>query len=213
MPTSDYHTKDGKRVPGVTTILNRFKDSGGLIYWAWQQGKEGKDFRETRDTAAEAGTLAHSMVFNHLKGELVLPPLLLDKTQERAYKAFQNYLSFEKQSNVKIIALETPMVSEQHRYGGTPDALMEIDGKLALGDWKTSNGVYEDMLLQLGGYAILWEENHPEQPITGGFHLCRFAKEAGDYSHHYWDTLDEAKEMFLLLRRAYELDKLLKKRV
>src|ERR1051326_3779732 len=34
MPTQPYRTKNGKRVPGVTTILSRFKDSGGLIWWA-----------------------------------------------------------------------------------------------------------------------------------------------------------------------------------
>ena len=30
---------DGKRVPGTTTIIGRFKDSGGLLYWAFEQGK------------------------------------------------------------------------------------------------------------------------------------------------------------------------------
>ena len=33
-PTRDYRTADGKRVPGTTTILDRFKDAGGIIWWA-----------------------------------------------------------------------------------------------------------------------------------------------------------------------------------
>src|SRR6185369_1711903 len=33
-PTQGYRTADGKRVPGTTTILDRFKDSGGIIWWA-----------------------------------------------------------------------------------------------------------------------------------------------------------------------------------
>jgi len=33
-PKEGYYV-DGKRVPGVTTILGRFKESGGLIHWSW----------------------------------------------------------------------------------------------------------------------------------------------------------------------------------
>lgn len=33
-PKSGYYTKAGVRVPGVTTVIGRFKDSGGLIHWA-----------------------------------------------------------------------------------------------------------------------------------------------------------------------------------
>ena len=40
---------EGQRLPSVTTVLSRFKDSGGLIHWAWSLGKEGKDYREERD--------------------------------------------------------------------------------------------------------------------------------------------------------------------
>jgi len=34
IPTQGYRTADGKRVPGTTTILDRFKDAGGIIWWA-----------------------------------------------------------------------------------------------------------------------------------------------------------------------------------
>ncbi len=35
-----YRTEAGKRVPGVTTVLGRFKDSGALIRWAERMGRE-----------------------------------------------------------------------------------------------------------------------------------------------------------------------------
>ena len=62
MPTQIYKTKDGKRVPSVTTITGRFKESGGLIWWAWDLGIQGIDYRKVRDSAADAGTLAHAMI-------------------------------------------------------------------------------------------------------------------------------------------------------
>ena len=59
-PKGGYKLADGTKVPGVTTVIGKLKDAGPLMYWAWQQGVEGKDFRETRDAAASAGTVVHA---------------------------------------------------------------------------------------------------------------------------------------------------------
>ncbi len=209
---------DGKRVPGVTTIIGRFKDSGGLLYWAFEQGKaaergEIERLYDKRDEAAESGTLAHSMVETHIKGKDILPLRegVLQATWEEAEAAFNAYLSWERMTKLEIVEQEMPLVSAEHRYGGCPDAIGKIDGELCLVDWKTSSGVYTDYLIQLAAYKHLYEENRDEK-LTGGFHLCRFAKKHGDFAHHYYPNLDEAWEQFLLFRRAYEIDKGLKKR-
>jgi len=215
-PASGYRLKDGTRVPGVTTIIGRFKDSGGLLYWAFEQGQaaergEISNLYDKRDEAADAGTLAHNLVEEHLKGNE--PTILIgDDIGKQAWQGYQNYLRWEKTTNMKIVSLETPMVSEVYKFGGTPDAMM-VGGKLAMGDWKTSNAIYPDHIIQLAAYKVLWEENHPDQPIDGGFHLCRFSKEHGDFAHHFWSELDDAWEQFLLFRQAYDIDKKLKKRV
>ena len=62
-PKQGYKTQDGKRAPGVTTIIGRFKDSGGLLWWAFEQGKaaergEINSLYDKRDEAGDAGTLA-----------------------------------------------------------------------------------------------------------------------------------------------------------
>jgi hypothetical protein len=38
----------------------------------------------------------------------------------------------------------------------------------------------------------------------GWFHLCRFAKEQGDFSHHYFPSLDDEAETFLLMRDLFD---------
>lgn len=205
---------DGKPVPGVTSILSRFKESGALMWWAWDQGRQGKDFRETKQKAADAGTLAHDMVEHDIYGQ----PFDRSKHDEtlikRAQGAFEAYQEWKEQTSLQIAEAEVPLLSRTYGFGGTLDALF-VRGKLALGDWKTSNGVYADYLLQLAAYQILWEENHPDQPITGGFHLLRFSKANDDgdpisFAHHYWSQLNVAKEQFLHLLAAYKLDKRVK---
>jgi len=143
---------------------------------------------------------------------LVTYPSVDSEIVKQAWQGYQNYLRWEKTTNMQIVSLETPMVSEVYKFGGTPDAMM-VGGKLAMGDWKTSNAIYPDHIIQLAAYKVLWEENHPDQPIDGGFHLCRFSKEHGDFAHHFWSELDDAWEQFLLFRQAYDIDKKLKKRV
>jgi hypothetical protein len=210
----DGYFIDGEKVPGVTSVLSRFKESGALMYWAWQQGKEGKDFRETKQAAADAGTVAHDMVEHDIYGQRFDESGIDPSILSAARGAYDAYKEWKDQTHLQVAEAEVSLLSRIHRFGGTLDALF-IRGKLALGDWKTSNGVYADYLLQLGAYQILWEENYPERPITGGFHLLRFSKQqnADDpiaFTHHYWSQLDVAKQQFLLLLEAHKLDKRIK---
>jgi hypothetical protein len=222
-PKGGYKNKAGKRVPGTTTITGRFKDSGALLWWAFGQGKsaergEIESLYDKRDEAAEAGTLAHAMIESYIKGMAWADhPDVTGKESaevvEQATKGFDNARKWLDQTSIEIVLTEPELVSELHQFGGSPDAIGKLDGKYCLLDWKTSNGLYPDFLIQVGGgYVLLVNECLPEYPITGGIHVCRFSKEFGDFHHHYFDDLPEAREQFLLFRQAYENDKLLKKR-
>ena len=214
-PKEGYRLADGTRVHGTTTIISRFKDSGALMQWAFRQGKEGKrSLYEDAEKAADIGTYAHALVEAHIKGETppACPANLTMDDAKKAGTAFGAYKTWAENFKVRIVEQECLLVSEKHRFGGTPDAIGIVGNELCLLDWKTSNAVYSDYLIQLAAYRHLWEENRPGQPITGGFHLLRFAKEHGDFAHHYFPDLSNAWRMFLLYREAYEIDKELKKR-
>jgi hypothetical protein len=218
-PKAGYYVGDQK-VPGVTTLIGRFKDSGGLLHWAFDQGKAAQrgeiaNLYDKRDSAAEAGTLAHSLVEAKIHG-LPLPDLLSypKEIALQATQGYENYLRWQEDNKIEIVHQETEMVSAKHLFGGCLDAIGKNSrGELCILDWKTSNGVYPDFMIQIAAYDRLWAENHPDMPLTGGFHLLRFAKEHADFAHHYWSELDVAWEQFLLFRKAYDLDKIIKKRV
>src|SRR5690606_12478737 len=129
----------------------------------------------------------------------------------KAQKAFGAFLEWVEQTQLVVTHTEMPLVSEKYRFGGTFDALL-VRGKRSMGDWKTSGKVYGEYLAQVAAYGILWEENFPDQPIDGGYHLLRFDKEYGDFHAHWWSELEARKRFFLRLREAYEDDKELKKR-
>lgn len=214
-PQNGYRLADGTRVPGTTTIISRFKESGGLIHWAWDLGMNGKDYRQVRDDAGGAGTLAHALVDAHIKKQPIDEVLFAradEETRTKAESAFGAFLSWERMTNLEIVETEMQLVSEAHRYGGTPDAIGIVSGDLCLVDWKSSNSVYADYLLQLAAYKNLWNENNPDRQVQG-MHLIRFSKDHGDFSHRFYPELDQAWRAFVLCRELYELDKAIKKRV
>ena len=217
-PKGGYKLQNGEKAPGVTTVIGRFKESGGLLFWACEQGRaiergEIKTLYDKRNEAADAGTLAHALVEAYINN-LPLPALPDNEIGKQAQQGFENYLRWQEDNRIQVMKQEMEMVSESYRFGGCPDALgVDSRGNLCIMDWKTSGGIYIDYLLQIAAYKILHEENHPDQPITGGYHLLRFSKENADFHHHYWSELEDAKEMFVLLLRAYEIDKRLKKRL
>jgi predicted RecB family nuclease len=205
-----YKTADGKRVPSVTTILSRFKDSGGLLYWANNQGLDGKTLAEARKAPLDTGSLVHRMIEAEIHGdERPEVPEEYAAGVESAYGAWREWME---SYDMKIEATEWPLVSETYRFAGTIDLVMrDRQGRLAIGDIKAANSIYVDHLLQLAAYGELWNGSDEEQ-VTGGYHLLRFSKENGDFAHHHFPSLDDAHRLFLVLREAYDLDKIVKKR-
>ena len=215
MPRIPYKNKDGKRLPGVTTIAGAFKPSiEGLLIWANRLGQDGKTLEEGRDSATEPGTCVHAMIEAYLRGldphevEKQYPPDVVDK----ASNAFLNFLTWAETHKLKPVAIEPNLISEAHQYGGTPDLIAEMNGKLSLVDWK-SGRVYEHVLLQLAAYREAWFENNGGSRIEG-FHVLQIPRneEIPSFTHRYWESLpEEAFPTFLKLRECYESFKILKK--
>jgi hypothetical protein len=214
MPTTDYRLQDGTRVPGTTTVISASLgwNKGALMHWAWEEGKAGRHYRETREAAADAGTLAHAMVDAHIRGvPFTMPsdvPGPVERLARLSYDAFRSWFDA---SRIELVETEMQLVSRAHRFGGTPDAVGRLKDQVALLDWKTSKAIYSEYLIQLAAYEHLWNVNRGEQ-ITGGIHVCRFDKGTGGFSHHWWpsEALRPAWRAFLALRELYDLQRQMK---
>jgi hypothetical protein len=217
-PKLGYFLKDGTKVPGVTDITGRFMDKGGLMHWAFQQGKKGmKSLYEKRDEAGEIGTIVHGMAELALKGrchdeiqayaQTAMPDLAM---RRRAQSLFDQFDDWRGTYRVTPYKQETSLVSERHQYGGTNDLTLSVGNELAMLDIKTSPAVYPDNLIQLAGYKGLWDENFSDTPVRGGFHLLLIPKDGSGLKHYYYPQLRKAWSQFMLYRQAYALDAELK---
>lgn len=204
-----YFNQAGKRVPGTTTISGLLDKSRFLVPWANRLGLQGIDSSKYVDEKAAAGSLAHAMVLDHLKGE---EPDLKAYTQyqiDQAENSFLKYLAWEQQHDIEVMFCEEPMVSEQYQFGGTMDLHARVDDRPELVDFKTGKGIYQDHWIQVGGgYAIIMKE------LGYDFEAVRILQIGRDESEGFneyirTDTSVE-QEIFLHLRQIYELQKQLR---
>lgn len=213
MPTIPYKLKNGTKVSGVTTIINENLawNKQQLMYWAWKEGSEGRNYRDTAQKAADSGTICHYLIECDLKS---VKPDLTQYPKEAIDKAetgYINFLTWKKERNFEVVATEIHLVSEVHEFGGTPDCIVKINGKKKLFDWKTSRGLYQDMLFQLAAYYELYNENFPKDPIIDGTTLLQFNKENMSYKEYFWDRFPGwVFEDFLNLKKLHDHKKLMK---
>ena len=200
---------DGTRPPSVTTILSDVLAKPALIHWAWDLGTKGINYRAFRDDLAEVGKLTHKMILTHLKKETLVFDEYSKEVINRAETAFLKYLEWEGQHRVEPQIVEEPLVSEIHRFGGTPDFLGMVDGKLTLIDFKSSKAIYDDYFYQLAAYAILHGEGGSIPENYRILRIGRIPEEAFEDRQHN-GTLEVQKKIFLACLEIYKLKKLTK---
>lgn len=216
MARQNYELKDGTKVSGVTTIISQNLGWGaeGLKYWAWNEGREGRDYRDSSKSVALAGTIAHYLIDCDIKKhdpELETRyPNATPGQIEKGKNGYMNYLSWKGMMKIKIIMTEVPLISEAFQFGATIDCIAMVKKSLCILDWKTGKAVYPNMMIQLAAYKHVWEEVYPKKLLSGGFHLLHIERENAAFHHHHWGELDDAWQAFLLLLRLNELKKKLK---
>jgi hypothetical protein len=192
IPTQVYRV-NGVRVPSVTTVIgqNLGWSKDALLWWANQEGLQGRNHRETSNKAADAGTLGHGMVEREVKN---LEPIDLGPYSEdlrsKAVRAYMAWGKWRDSVDFHLLASEISLVSRSWGYGGTLDIVAMVQGQRALVDLKTGNGVYADHIIQLSAYQQLWSETHPDEPLDKII-LLRLGKDDGEFDPHTWDASDE----------------------
>ncbi len=138
--------------PSTTTILNAYPQSAHLVKWIAEQGWS--EAQRIKSEAGEAGTRVHTAVQSLLEGEqLTREPFSL----EEWYK-ISTFVSWHKEYNPEIIALEMPIFSRKYKFAGRLDCIAKVGGEINVIDWKTSSSIYPHFPLQFASYAQAVEE-------------------------------------------------------
>lgn len=187
------YSLDGRRCPGVTTIIRNSSPAGGLLKWSARMAAEWTlthyDARETlgdkqwlqaainaadeaRDAAADRGRQIHAAADALASGEPVdVPADIADRARL--------IIDFLDTWQAKVLARECVVFHTGHRYAGQFDVIAELaDGARWLLDYKTGSGIYADVALQLAAYRnaeyIVWngeDRKMPRVDKTGVVHV------------------------------------------
>ena len=139
------YTIDGVWYPRVTKIVS-VKAKPALLYF-YAEAANYKDGYAITQKSAEEGTLVHNII----EGLLLDKKPNIDPSVKPAIDAFMKFWE-EKNIQVAPDLIERRVVSYDHRYAGTVDAIALIDGKLGVLDIKTSQAIYRDYNLQTSAY-------------------------------------------------------------
>ncbi len=158
-----YYNKDGKLLPGVTTILGVL-NKPALVPWANNLGLAGINVREYVDILATVGKIGHDMICCHNKGVRFQANGERADLIDKAENCFLSYLSWEKQHKVEPILCEEPLVSEVYGFGGTIDMFATVDDIPTIVDYKTGKAIYPEHIYQVAAYRQLLIERDMQFP-------------------------------------------------
>jgi hypothetical protein len=158
-----YRLEDGSVCPGVTTITGQLGwNKQMLINWANKLGLKGLDANKYRDDKADIGTLAHSMILANLNNEKCDISEYTPKQTSLAENCLLSYNEWAKGRKIEPLVVEKMLISEELRFGGTPDFWGRVDGLYTLVDYKTGKGIYPEYIIQVSAYNHLLKEKGNE---------------------------------------------------
>lgn len=188
--------------------------------------------KEKLEEAGQVGHVAHAWIEEYIKSVLTgneerkmefLSKFPLD---ERARNCCFAALDWMKRHNVRWLGTERKIYSRKHKYAGTMDGICIVDScadpkccpipfvsRLTITDWKTSNYLYMEYLLQTAAYLQAYNEESlyvdPQSTPAVDRWVIRLGKDDGEFEtwHAPVETFAEDFNGFLTalaLKRSVE---------
>lgn len=184
-------------VTGATGIVNK----PALIFWAVKLARTYlieklengevvnvddvieacKQHQIRKEKGADKGTQVHDWAEKYINfklGKLKEKPE--QPKDEQVLNGVLAFLKWEKEHNVKFLASEQLIYSKKFDYVGILDCKAKVDGKVRVVDFKTSSGIYNEMIYQVSAYQMADAEETGKKydacPI-----IARFDKDTAEF--------------------------------
>jgi len=199
----DYRNAAGERVPSVTTVIGATFAKPALTAWANRLGMQGMDSERYRDERAGEGSVMHALIHAHLRREEAdLSPFSPTARAGGRVGFLRWRRDWLDHQVLSPIASEHSLVSERHQYGGTPDLIAGVSGRVELLDWKTSKRVYVEHLVQAAAYAAMaWEHGHQVRAVR----VVAVSTEADGAMHEVVMPVEDTRPYFAAFLAALRL--------
>ena len=164
-----------------------------------------------KEKAADWGTIVHKAIevwiATRSEPSKVDIKGTIEKVLPEHHIAIQHFIDWATEKNVQFFESEKGIYSESWWVGGIVDFVCKIDGKLYVGDIKTSGDIYESYWLQTSAYAKMMMEMGVYEHFDGMVIInCR--KDGTVRTEERKDVLGNAKcfEAALVLHKRFQED-------
>ena len=172
-----YCLPDGKKVPSVTTILDKTKsEESKQALHNWRRAVGEKKAQEITTEAASRGTRMHKWLENYVKDDIMAPPGSNPFSQQS--HAMANTIVFHGLANniVEFWGVEVP-IYYSGLYAGTTDCIGVWKDRPAILDFKQTNKPKKkewigDYFMQLAAYALAHNSTHGTDIKSGVILMC-----------------------------------------
>ena len=214
LPDSRYYRRNGEYYPSITYVLNSYPKGKHFEDWLKKHGYTA-DYIVKK--AGEEGTMAHELIEAYLNGEEIK---YLDlnghpKMNIEVWKMVLRFVDFWETHKPTLIEAEVHLFSDELKVAGTCDMLCEIDGKLWLIDFKTSNHVQPTYQLQTAVYGQCYKECFGKEVDNYGILWLKSTKRKTNKEKMQgkgWEmvlptrTHEENLDIFRTVRRLFDLE-------
>lgn len=166
--------------------------------------------------AADVGTLIHDFAYLSELGKISEAQSLYDQmmqlpveSKDKLLNGINKFKAWKEKVKDELVKSEELIASPTYKFCGKFDRLARRDGKLVLGDFKSSNSIYLEHFIQLGAYSIALREWCGLN--VDGLEVIRFGKEDGEFETLLVDDPKEIKmfeEQAIRCRQTHEFRKL-----
>ena len=188
------------------TLLPRLKDVQGIDQNKWDEIlTEAKKAHTVKSKEAlVSGKLAHDWIEHYIGEKLGTMKIQEMPDDEKAQQSIKQFLEWENKNEVEWLYSELPVCDPINKYAGTLDFIAKINGKITLGDFKTSSMISEDYYLQTAAYQncvepLIYGDEKIEQRA-----ILRIPKDGKEFEYQVVPTPYEFdRDTFLHLREVH----------
>jgi hypothetical protein len=210
-----YKRDEGVYYPSVTTILAYMPKNKFFENWLKDVGHNSNIIMRK---AGKEGTQVHEACEQLVLGNEVtwMDDYGRAKYSQLVWEMILKFYDFWTTHKPELISAEDFVWSDEHKFAGTADLVVKMDGETWLLDIKTSNSIHKSYDLQLAAYAKGLEEAKGVKIDRTGIIWLKASsrtasKKEGVYQGKGWkikviDEIEENFELFKLIYKLYALE-------
>lgn len=214
---------NGKPLTGVTSILKVIGKGDFITQWAatlsakkfsddvqaWMNSgytfnlattyeDSRYQWKKELEAAGKFGKNVHGAVEDFIKGDPIRP------LTEKEAAAYQNFVTWARTNGIKFLKSEQSVYSKEFWYAGTIDLVFEdLEGRVWIGDVKTSSAIYPEHFFQTAAYQRALVERGFDREIHG--HIVLNLKKDGKFNIKKSYGYERNFEAFLAALKIYKI--------